>query len=187
MHLFVLLLTLFAATFASPLLAAEEPGTGKLPTHVPRVRPADKRVAAALREGLERSASFRALVDRLNQLDVIVYVEMQPLLRQRFSGAMTWVTATNTFRYVRVSLNPDLNGLMSTAALGHELQHVIEVGEAPSIVDTQSLSDYYRVAGLDKRVTSDQWETEAAQRTGEIVRRELAASYNTVADSIQAR
>jgi hypothetical protein len=187
MHLFVLLITLFALMFASPSLAAEEPGTGKVPVRIPRVRPADKRVATALSEGLERSASFRALVDRLNQLDVIVYVEMQPLLRQRLSGAMTWVTATTTFRYVRVSLNPDLNGFMSIAALAHELQHVVEVGEAASIVDNRSLSDYYRIAGLDKRVSSDRWETEAAQRTGEIVRRELAVSYNTAADSIQQR
>jgi hypothetical protein len=100
---------------------------------------------------------------------------------------MTWVTATTTFRYVRVSLNPDLNGFMSIAALAHELQHVVEVGEAASIVDNRSLSDYYRIAGLDKRVSSDRWETEAAQRTGEIVRRELAVSYNTAADSIQQR
>lgn len=187
MHVVVLLLTLFVPLSATPSIAAEEPPIAKLPKHVPRIRPADKRVATAFQQGLERSASFRALVDRLNQLDVIVYVEMQPLLRQRLSGAMTWVTATKEFRYVRVSLNPELNPLMMIASLAHELRHVLEVGEAPSIIDNRSMTEYYRVAGIETRTNSDKWETEAAQRTGEVVRRELAASYNGAADSIQAR
>lgn len=184
----VLLLTLCVGLFAFPSVSAAEEAIRKSPKPIPRLRAADNRIAAALKEGLDRSASFRAIVDRVNQLDVIVYAETQPLLRGRLSGTMTWVTKTKEYRYLRVSLNPDLNSAQTVASLAHELQHVIEVGEAKSIVDTKTMSDYYRVAGLEKYAHSEEWDTEAAQRTGEIVRREVAASYNHgVTQPIQAR
>lgn len=184
----VLLLTLCVGLFAFPSVSAAEEAVRKSPKPIPRLRAADNRIAAALKEGLDRSASFRAIVDRVNQLDVIVYAETQPLLRGRLSGTMTWVTKTKEYRYLRVSLNPDLNSAQTVASLAHELQHVIEVGEAKSIVDTKTMSDYYRVAGLEKYAHSEEWDTEAAQRTGEIVRREVAASYNHgVTQPIQPR
>jgi hypothetical protein len=182
------LLTLCVGLFACPSVSAAEEGVPKRPKPVPRVRAADSRMAAALEEGLERSASFRAIVDRVNQLDVIVYIETQPLLRHRLAGRMTWVTATKDFRYVRVAINPDLQSTMLIASLAHELQHVIEVGEAPSIVDNRTLADHYRAHGLEKHVNSDEWDTEAARRTGETVRRELADPYNgRAAQSIPGR
>jgi hypothetical protein len=184
----VLLLTLLVGGIAFPSASVADEIVSKTSRPVPRVRAADNRVAAAMKEGLARSASFRAIIDHINTLDVIVYAETQPLLRGRLSGTMTWVTATKEFRYVRVSLNPDLNIAQMTASLAHELQHVVEVGEAKSIVDTKTLSDYYRVAGVERYVRADEWDTEAAQRTGDIVRRELADAYNNdAAQSIQAR
>lgn len=184
----VLLLTLFVATVAFPSLGAADEIGGKTPKPVPRLRAADTRVAAALKEGLKRSASFREIVSRVDALDVIVYAETQPMLRGRLSGTMTWVTATKEFRYVRVSLNPELNSMQMVASLAHELQHVIEVGEAKSIIDTKTLTDYYRVAGIEKHIHSDEWDTEAAQRTGDLVRRELIDSFNSApVESIQAR
>ena len=143
---------------------------------IARVRPADSRAAAALIDGRMRSASFRKVLHHIEQLDVIVYVEMQPQLRHRLAGRVTWVTATQRFRYVRVSLNPELTGSQLVATLAHELQHVAEIGEAPDVVDTASLSKHYRHIGVENRERSDQWDTEAAQRTGEVVRRELAVA-----------
>jgi hypothetical protein len=143
---------------------------------VPRVRAADARIKRALAEGQRRSASFRRVLQRVEELDVIVYAEMQPLLRNRLSGATTWVTATKDFRYVRVSLNPELSSWQVVASLAHELHHVAEIGSAPSIVDTRTLTTYYQEVGIGKSAPSDQWETEAARVTGENVRRELAVS-----------
>lgn len=182
------LLTLFVGTFAFPSIAIADEAVRDSPKPIPRLRAADTRIAAAIKEGLERSPSFRAIVNRISELDVIVYAESQPLLRGKLSGTMTWVTATKEFRYVRVSLNPDLNTWQLIASLGHELQHVVEVGEAPSIVSERTMSDYYRIAGQERYVQSDEWDTEAAQRAGEVVRREVTESYsNRVALSIQAR
>ena len=142
----------------------------------PRVRALDTRVQFALAEGTARSASFRKLLTQIDKSDVIVYVEFQPHLKNRFVGTMTWVTATQQHRYVRVSLNPELTGWRLVATLAHELQHVVEVGEARSIVDAKSLSAHYRETGVEKVARSEAWETYAAQAMGETVRRELAAS-----------
>jgi hypothetical protein len=173
------LLTLSMTCVSIASLSAIEPtpaANRKAPASVPRVRTADARIKAALAEGQLRSASFRRVVKRVEELDVIVYAEMQPTLRRRLAGTTTWVTATKNFRYVRVSLNPGLSKFQMVAALAHELQHVVEIGGAPSIVDNRTLTDYYREVGIDKSVPSDEWETEAAKVTGQMVRHELAVS-----------
>ena len=180
MKLSVLLTLLMTCVPISSLMAVEAPA--EKTRHVPRVRAADSRIKAALAEGQRRSASFRRVLQRVEELDVIVYAEMQPLLRNRLAGTTTWVTATKDFRYVRVSLNPALSSWQTVASLAHELHHVAEIGGAPSIVDTRSLTSYYQEFGIEKSVPSDQWETEAAKITGETVRRELAVSASARGD-----
>ncbi len=151
----------------TPVAAATNP-------HVVRVRAADARSASALAEGRLRSSFFRKVLRHIDQLDVIVYIEMQPQLRGRLGGRVSWVTATQDFRYLRISLNPELTKSQLVATLAHELQHVAEIGEAPAVVDTATLSAHYRHIGVENRERSEQWDTEAAKRTGEDVRRELA-------------
>ena len=174
-----ILLTLLVVVAPSLVRADEVPRGIRQASRIdggPRVRTSDRRVTAAIAEGAARSSSFLDVINDVERHDVIVYVEMQPQLRGRLSGALTWVTRTNAFRYVRVALNPDLTGSLLVAALAHELQHVAEVGRAPSVVDTMSLSSFYRTVGVNTRLNADEWDTEAARRMGEAVRRELAAA-----------
>jgi hypothetical protein len=138
------------------------------------VRARDKRLVAALADGNARSARFRDLVARVERSNVIAYIELQPRLRGKLAGTTTWVVATREFRYVRVELNPELTGANLAATLAHELQHVVEIGEAASVVDEASFSSHYREVGIGSRARLDRWDTEAAQLAGEIVRRELA-------------
>jgi hypothetical protein len=155
----------------------------------PRVRPYDGRAAHILLEGLERSVTMRAIVDRLEQLEVIVYLEMQPALRKKLAGTLTWLAATASHRYVRISLNPDMARDSLIAALGHELQHALEVAEAPWVVDPPSLQAYYEKHGL-KTVSQhiNGWDSLAARLIGDEVRRDLVGvrAARVVADSIQA-
>lgn len=173
------------AVFASP---EPDPVSPPTVTRNPRVRPYDGRTAALLIEGLERSPTLRAIVDRLEQLDVIVYVEMQPALRQKLAGMMTWLAATAFERYVRISLNPEIGHDVLIAALGHELQHALEVAEAPWVVDPASLQAYYEKHGLSTAKHINGWDSLAARVVGDDVRRELAGMRRVrlVADSIQA-
>jgi hypothetical protein len=153
----------------------------------PRVRPYDGRAAQLLLEGLERSVTLRAIVDRLEQLEVIVYLEMQPALRKKLAGMLTFLTATASSRYVRVSLNPEYPRDTLVATLGHELQHALEVAEAPSVVDAASLQAYYEKHGLSTPQHVNGWDSLAARVIGDEVRRELAGvrTARRVADSIQ--
>jgi hypothetical protein len=140
----------------------------------PRIRPNDRRSANLLLEGLQRSETLRALVDRLDDKDVIVYLEMQPRLKARLAGSLTWITATPKFRYVRISWNPDISSNAAIATLGHELQHALEIAAQPSIVSDSTLEAYYREHGIDMR-SHNGWDTIAARDRGDDVRRDLAS------------
>ena len=139
----------------------------------PRIRPTDLRSAKLLLEGLERSATLRTLVNELDARNLIVYLEMQPRLRARLAGSLTWITATPKFRYVRISWNPEMGAETAIATLGHELQHALEVAQEPSIVSAATLEAFYRKHGIDMR-SHNGWDTLAARDRGDAVRRELA-------------
>jgi hypothetical protein len=183
------LITIFSAisfggvteTFAGPPDPASAHGIRST-----RVRAADSRTAALLVQGLERSETIRTLVNELQRRDVIVYLEMQPTLKKRLAGTMTWLSAGGAYRYVRVSINPELTNELAIATLGHELQHALEVASAPEIVNEKTMAMYYQTHGDGSRAHAGGWDTEAARTAGYVVRRELAAPRTArVADSIQ--
>lgn len=70
-----LLLACSASALAEPLPGSPRAGSSLLA----RVRPADARAAALRLEGVQRSATFRALLDELEAGDLIVYVEAHPV------------------------------------------------------------------------------------------------------------
>ncbi len=169
---------LLAFTVAAPVTGTaaepETPNARVLNLGGPRVRPHDERSATALLEGLRRSDTLRVIVDEIERRDVIVYLEMQPLLRRSLAGSLTWLTFTPSFRYVRISINPALAMDAQIATLGHELRHALEVARAPSVVSATTLAAYYAKNGLSMPSHDNGWDTLAARQTGEQVRRELA-------------
>jgi hypothetical protein len=185
MHTLFIMLALSIAV--APTMAAEPSGpTTKTITRSPRVRAGDARSGVLLTEGLERSETIRTLVTQLQRRDVIVYIEMQPALKKRLAGTLTWVGATPTHRYVRISLSPDLGTEIAIATLGHELQHALEVANAAEIVSDRTLERFYRAHGDSNRAQANGWDTEAARVAGDVVRRELANSRSArVAETIQ--
>ena len=141
----------------------------------PRVRPDDGRSAAIVLEGMDRSATLRALIDALEARDVIIYIQMQPMLKGRLAGSVTWVTAAGRYRYIRVSWSPELSTSAAIATLGHELQHALEIANEPSIVSADTLEAFYRSNGISMRVHNG-WDTLAARDRGDVVRKEIAAA-----------
>ena len=188
MHLLHLLLTV--ALLGVPLAATAKPGPppGYNPATWnggPRVRPADSRSAAILLDGIRRSETFRSVVERLEQHDVIVYVQIQPALKGRLSGGLTWLSATKRFRYVRVGISPEMRGDAAIATLGHELHHALEVANEPSIVDEHTMSAHYKRIGISMRVHNNGWDTEAARVIGDDVRRDLTSSSPRAVESVR--
>ena len=146
----------------------------------PRLRPQDPRIVSVLKEGAARSATFRALVDRIEASNLIVYIGVTPVLKSTLSGKMTWMTRAGDYRYVRATISTELLFDQMIATVAHELQHAVEVIEAESVTDERSLVELYKRIGQPSGAAGRPgWETLAAQRTGTQVRRELVAAPTT--------
>jgi len=171
-----LLLIVLSSFVAASSAFASEASKG------PRIRPQDDRITAMLAAGVARSASFRALVDRIEASDVFVYAGMSPLLKSGMAGRLSWMTKAGGYRYLRVAISTDLSSDRIIASLAHELQHVVEVIEESTVVDEKTLETLYKRIGQRSRVTANAaWETVAAQEAANRVRRELNAPPVTLA------
>ncbi len=167
-----LLVGLLLVAVARPIDAAPTP-ISWWKTGAPRVRPNDTRIATMLLEGLRRSPSLAALVDRVEASDVIVYLELQPAIERRLAGCVTWVTSAGRYRYLRASINPELPPDALIAAIGHELQHVVEIIDSPAVTDPSSLLALYQRIGSGGSQGAPKLDTAAARAAGAQVRKDL--------------
>lgn len=140
------------------------------------VRTADARMRAAIVEGIARSALFAGLVARLDASDVIVYVVSDCLMPEPLRGRLTFMSAAGGRRYLKVRIACMLAENVQVAMLGHELQHAVEVANAESVVDEQSLGAEYRRIGFASRVLRPGcgYDSHAAIDAGHQVWRELS-------------
>jgi hypothetical protein len=137
------------------------------------VRTQDRSIRLLLKRGFTHSATFARLMARLEQSDVIVYVEEVPRLPGALEGRMMMLTASHGRRYLRIQLALRGASEDSTAVLGHELQHAVEVAQEIGVIDQTTLAALYRRIGT--RGGPEVYDTAAAQDVGRIVRRELLA------------
>ena len=146
-----------AIDYARPSLLLLSLLAGASPVHaersVPFLRTEDSRLAAALVRGRDESATFRAIVDRLDGSDLIVYVSRGSLSGQ-VSASTQLLIATGGYRYVRVTIELDPDTDVGVALLGHELRHALELAEAPWVVDDESVATLYREIGYASCVGS---------------------------------
>lgn len=142
-------------------------------TPVPRLRPQSPRIAAWIERGRAESETFRALADRIERSDVIVYLDIQPGLRSGVAACLTWMSATPSVRFVRASVRPDLPAREAVAMIAHELQHVVEVADHAEVRSEPALAALFARIGHATAVAGGHWDTQAALRTGDRVRLEL--------------
>ena len=137
------------------------------------VRTQDRAIRSLLKRGFTRSPTFGRLLARLEQSDLIVYIEEVPRLPGALEGRMMLLSTPHTQRYVRIQIA--LRGSLedSVALLGHELQHAVEVAEDASVTDQTTLTALYERIGT--RGGPDMYDTLAARTVGQQVRRELLA------------
>jgi hypothetical protein len=148
------------------------------------IRTLEPRLRSLVDDGIRRSTTFRALVERLHGSDVIVYVQTAERWPPGVDGRMTFATAAGGYRYVIVQLRDQPSRMHLAALLAHELRHVVEVAEAPAIVDGASLAREYRRIGYSRRLASEggvAFDTDAAVETGHQVLAELLAGGNAPA------
>jgi hypothetical protein len=147
------------------------------PAHAERkassLRTEDTRLAAALARGRDESPTFRAIVDRLDASDLIVYVSRGKLSGQTAASTQL-LTTTGGYRYVRVTLKLDPNTDVGVAMLGHELRHALELADAPWVVDDETVISLYSEIGYASCMGSKPcYDTLEAVDTGRQVLTEL--------------
>jgi hypothetical protein len=138
----------------------------------PRIRPTGEYERRLLTDGTCRSDTFRRLVDRLHQSDLIVYVTAGRFKTMQLSGGLQFVVATETARILRVQLDLSLDREHLIVMLGHELQHAVEVANAPEVGDKRIFAEHYRLHGLPS-VFERAWDTREARRLEAKIRAEL--------------
>jgi hypothetical protein len=141
------------------------------------VRP-DIGLRRLVEDAARRSPAIRQLVDRLEALDVTVYIRIRPFSQTDLDGRVALLSSNGGHRYLVIELACGRSEIVQMATLGHELYHAVEIAAEPSVVDARTLATYYARIGMltgdsDGRRT---FETQAAAAAGERVRRELVTS-----------
>jgi hypothetical protein len=148
------------------------PATALLRAESRRVRAMDPRAERLLAEGMRRSRTFASLMSSVQKTDVIVYVEVTRQLPARIGGRLLFQALTQHERYLRVQILESLRPHQAIEVLAHELRHVLEVADEPSVVDEAGLAALYRRIGYPS-VGHGGYDTNAARLTSHVVRREL--------------
>ena len=158
-----LILTLGLAPYAT---AAEAGG-------LPRVRSSRPWIVALINEAVERSQTFRSLVDTITASDGIVYVE-EGRCGHGVRACFAHVTVASPYRllWVRVDAHKADWDLMGD--IGHELRHTIEVLSDPTVRSDETLYVFYALNPASRSYgTPNAFETDAAIGAGLDVRAEL--------------
>ena len=159
------------ATTLAPLTRAQVQAFMASPTR--HVRAVDKRVSAAIAEGLRRSGTFTQLVLALDRSDVIVYVETGRKLPATVAGRLLLVARPEGPRYLRIQVTEGPHPHDLIALVAHELRHALEVAESADVRDDRTLIALYEKIGHIRR-GAHHFDTLAAQDTAKQVRSELA-------------
>jgi hypothetical protein len=139
-----------------------------------RVRTESALLTTVVEAGFERSASFRSLIGRIEQSDVIVHLTCSRFKSVTLAGRTLLASAGPDVRYLRVQVNCQQSDPALVSVVGHELQHVVEIASAPFVVDDKSFARLFRTIGFSTCLSAeaDRFETSAALGTGERVRAE---------------
>ena len=115
-------------------------------TLAPCIRAVDSGINMLVERGLAHSPTFRRLYEQLGQSDLIVHLERgpQPWLGAGFNQ---FVAEVGERRFVRITLNVAQLDADAVALLGHELQHAVELADAPDVDDIDGYERLYRRIG----------------------------------------
>jgi hypothetical protein len=124
-------------------------------------------------EAQRRSPTVRAQLKALESTDLIVLLELRKSLHVR-TGCLQFVRATADFRVVRIAISAKNQLQFQIGWLGHELQHALEVSQAPEVRDDESLARFYERFGRPATCAGRiRYETDAALAAGRRVLEEV--------------
>ena len=142
---------------------------------LPRLRAASPIIATALELGAERSPAFRALVARIGLTDGIVFVREGVCGHSVRACLHLSVSIAGPYRALFIQVDTrKVRGCELVGAIGHELQHAIEVLGDSNVRDGVAMLLFYHRIGP---TASRRFETEAAIQTGLEVERETCRAH----------
>lgn len=113
----------------------------------PHVR-GDDNMRRFIDDAARRSPAIREWIDRLQELDVTVYVRPKVFAQRDLEGRVALVSNTGSHRYLVIELACGRTEVAQMATLGHELFHAIEIAEEPSVVNAETLAAFYTRIGV---------------------------------------
>jgi hypothetical protein len=117
----------------------------------PRVRAVDPLAAAALERGLRESPTLVRLVDALERSDVLVHIETCWIVGRSVVGMTRLIGVAGEQRYLRITVDPSVQGDAAVALIGHELQHALEMAQVPWVTDERTLASSIAVSAVNGR------------------------------------
>ena len=139
------------------------------------VRAMDAAAVEACDYGRVSSASFRALAESFDPEHVVVHVETGVVRIFGKAGATRLLGPAGHWRYVHITVDPDLPLDERTAVIAHELQHAREIADAAAVTQNQVRQLFERI-GRPVQGAVDTFETADAVTAGMRVWRELRAT-----------
>ncbi len=142
----------------------------------PRVRTETRFLQEVIDHTKSRSSTFAAIVEQIEQSNVIAHVTCEHFRSSTLEGRTLWVSASSDTRYVRVQVDCLLPMPRLVTIVGHELQHVAEISASSTVVDIQSFARLFQTVGFTTCQLWEQFETERALWAGDRVRQEVYAT-----------
>jgi hypothetical protein len=151
-----------------------------LPQHLtaqsgPHLRVLDHRLKVVLDRGTAQSPTLQKLIDEIEATRILVFAECAIRMPTGVGGRMNFVTNANDYRFVRIAVDCTLTDRWQTILLAHELQHALEIGRNPDVVDVEAMESLYEEIGYptSKEGGIRHFETESAIVVQRAVEREL--------------
>jgi hypothetical protein len=140
-----------------------------------RVRSRQPYTTTLLQKLYDRSPTVRALIDRIQQSNATVVVQLGTCKAGRFRGCVVNVTGSVTARHIWIMVDAHANQNSLLATIAHELQHAVEIVEHPDVFDVAGVVQLYRrlAFGACRDGLSEECETERALETEHQVLTEL--------------
>jgi len=166
--------TLFALlTIGTPIASALGQDQGLA---VSNVRGVDDTTSTLIRDLVARSATARQLVDQIDRSDLVVYVRRRLFPTVLLNGRIGFVQSDCSRRLVAIEVAAPRNYIEELSALGHELQHAVEIAGDPTVCSSASLSAFYARIGdptSQSTASEESYETRAAAEVGLRIRHEV--------------
>ena len=170
----LLIWSLFLDTHPTSETSRNQPGepvTASTPS-LERVRSDNPVIAAAIRNAPAGSATLRRLLERISVTDGLIYVDEGQCGHSVRACLVLTITVAGPHRVLRILVNTRKAGDHLAEAIGHELQHALEVLSEPAITSSHQVFHFFLRVGP---TGSERFETEEAVKVGMNIGAELRA------------